>query len=300
MGSFSEREKSCEMSFQNCMPFWHAYTSGRETPILFTTNKDMSLAMNIIAQAAFEFTGKVIIISFEVMNNHFHFVLSAEQSYAVQMLSFILKRVKRAFGINYEIKATLKPIEDLASMRNNIVYVHRNGYVANPNHTPFSYPWGTGAYYFMPERHGKPFSKITSVENRTMFRSRDVKLPSDWKVIDNYISPSSFCKTRFGMAMFRDAHHYFSMISKNIEAYSNIAVDLDDEEFLTDQELFSQLQKIVREKYRLGSMRNLSNAQKLDLARTLHFDYRSSNGQIRRVLNLNEYEINNLFPLSKK
>ena len=85
------------------------------------------------------------------------------------------------------------------------------------------------------------------------------------------------------------------MVSKNVEAYAGIAVDIDDEEFLTDQELFTQIQKMVREKYRLGSVRQLSNAQKLDLARTLHFDYRSSNGQIRRVLGLSQYDVDQLF-----
>ena len=38
-----------------------------------------------------------------------------------------------------------------------------------------------------------------------------------------------------------------------------------------------------------------SNAQKLDLARTLHYDYRSSNGQIRHVLGLNQYDVDQLF-----
>lgn len=33
-----------------------------------------------------------------------------------------------------------------------------------------------------------------------------------------------------------------------------------------------------------------------DLARTLHYDYRSSNGQIRRVLGLGQYEVDSLFP----
>lgn len=132
-----------------------------------------------------------------------------------------------------------------------------------------------------------------------MFRSRDVKLPPDWQVLDGHIAPPCYCAIELGMAMFRDAHHYFSMVSKNVEAYSNIAVDLDDGEFLTDQELFTQLLKTVREKYRLGSVRELSPAQKLDLARTLHYDYRSSNGQIRRILGLSQYEVDSLFPMGK-
>ena len=271
------------------------YTSGKETPVIFVNDNDMILVMNIISQAAYLFTGKVFIIASAVMNNHLHFVLSGDAHLVNEMMSFILKRINRAFGLRKTLAFTSKPIEDVQSMRNHIVYVHRNGYVANQDYTPFSYPWGSGAYYFMPKRTGIAFSDISSIENRSMFRSRDVKLPPDWQVLDGHIAPPSFCAIELGMAMFRDAHHYFSMVSKNMEAYAGIAVDIDDEEFLTDQELFTQIQKMVREKYRLGSVRQLSNAQKLDLARTLHFDYRSSNGQIRRVLGLSQYDVDQLF-----
>lgn len=251
--------------------------------------------MNIIAQTAHLFAGKVYIIAFAVMNNHLHFVLSGDGLRINEMMSFVLRRIKRAFNLSTPLTFTSKPIEDIQSMRNHIVYVHRNGYVANHNHTPFSYPWGSRAYYFTPERTGTAFAELSSIENRSMFRSRDVKLPPDWQVLNGHIAPPYFCAIKPGMAMFRDAHHYFAMVSKNVEAYSSIAVDLDDGEFLTDQELFSQLQKIVREKYRLGSLRDLSNAQKLDLARTLHYEYRSSNGQIRRVLGLSQYDVDQLF-----
>lgn len=100
--------------------------------------------------------------------------------------------------------------------------------------------------------------------------------------------------------MFRDAHHYFASISKNVEAYSGMAAELDDGEFLTDQELFMQIVKIIREKYHLTTLRDLSKAQRLDLARSLHYGYRSSNGQIRRILGLSGYEVDSLFPLSQK
>ena len=48
-----------------------------------------------------------------------------------------------------------------------------------------------------------------------------------------------------------------------------------------------------------GTKKELTGAQRLDLARTLHFDYRSYNGQIRRLLNLSQYEVDSLFPARK-
>ena len=117
-------------------------------------------------------------------------------------------------------------------------------------------------------------------------------------MIDGYIAPKSYCAIIFGTVIFRDAHHYFSMVSKNVEAYSELAAEIDDEEFLTDTELFTQVTKIVKSGYGLNALKDLSKAQKLDLARKLHYDYRSSNGQIRRTVGLTQYEVDSLFPLS--
>ena len=100
--------------------------------------------------------------------------------------------------------------------------------------------------------------------------------------------------------MFRNAHHYFSMISKNIEAYSELANELDDGEFLTDSELFTQVSKFLMHSYGTNLLRELTKPQKLDLARKLRKDYHSSNGQIRRILCLSQYDVDSLFPLSAK
>lgn len=79
---------------------------------------------------------------------------------------------------------------------------------------------------------------------------------------------------------------------------SRLVLPIIDGEFLTDTELFTQVTKIVKSGYGLNALKDLSKAQKLDLARKLHYDYRSSNGQIRRTLGLTQYEVDSLFPLS--
>ena len=84
--------------------------------------------------------------------------------------------------------------------------------------------------------------------------------PGDWKMIDGYIAPKSYCAITFGMGIFMDAHHYFSMVSKNVEAYSELAVEIDDEEFLTDTELFTQVTKIVKSEYGLNALKDLSKS----------------------------------------
>ena len=218
MGIFKERERCCEATFLDGEPYWHAYTSGKDTPLLFSREEDFVFVMNVIAQAAALFP-EVRIIAFEVMNNHFHFVVSADEETVLTFWGFVRKRLVRSFPLMKGLQITIKPIGDLGALRNNIVYTNRNGYVADSSHTPFSYPWGTGRYYFLDRPRGKTLSRIFVDDKRRMFRCRTPALPSGWEVSNGYVAPWNYCAVKLGMAMFRDAHHYFMMVSKNVEAY---------------------------------------------------------------------------------
>lgn len=90
------------------------------------------------------------------------------------------------------------------------------------------------------------------------------------------------------------------MVSKNVEAYGELASELNDGEYLTDTELVSQLVKLLKIDYNVHSLRDLGKSQKYDLARRLRFEFRSSNEQIRRVLNLTSAEVNTIFPMTAK
>ena len=90
--------------------------------------------------------------------------------------------------------------------------------------------------------------------------------------------------------------HVCKSYSAGVPALSDVNLEIDDGEFLTDSEVFSLLLGIVRDNYHLVSLKDLSNAQKLDLARSLRYEYRSSNGQIRRLLGLSQFEVDSLFP----
>ena len=295
--TFKEKEEYCKATFRSGGPYWHVYTSGKESPLIFSQEEDFMFVMNLIAQAASLFP-EVRIIAFEVMNNHFHFVVSSEEKAILEFWEFIRKRLTRAFPLKNGLRITLKPIGDLVALRNNIVYTNRNGYVADSSHTPFSYPWGTGRYYFLDMPKGKTLARIFVDDKRRMFRCRTPALPSGWEVSNGYVTQWNYCAVKLGMAMFRDAHHYFVMISKNVEAYAELAAGLDDGEFLTDTELFARLSVLVRSDYDVSSIKDLTKPQRFDLARKLRYEFRSSNGQIRRVLGLSQYEIDSLFPLT--
>ena len=299
MKTFIESERFCEASFLSGGHFSHAFTSGKNTPLLFATEDDFRFAMNVIAQSAARHP-EVKILAFEVMSNHFHFVVSSHETELSEFWNFIRSRISRFYPDTKGLGLSVKPIEGLQSLRSHIVYVNRNGYVADHRYTPFSYPWGTGRYYFMDNPQSIELRDVFTVEKRRMFRSRTPDLPDHWLITNGYIIPSSFCAVSYGMAMFRDAHHYYYFLNKNIESYNEIATELDDSEFLTDSELFVQLSSVLKTDYATSTIKTLSKAQKFDLARRLRQTYRSSNGQIRRVLGLSQYDIDSLFPLAAR
>ena len=303
--SYVESERICEATFAKGCPWWHLYTPGIDTSLLFADAEDFRYAINLMARCHKEI-GTVIIVAFEIMSNHIHLVVSGNEVDIRRFFDLFRRRLKwylTSKGRKESIRRftmSLKPIKDLRTLRNTIVYVNRNGYVADPDRTPYSDPWGTGRFYFGDYPIGRPLDDFSYREARKLLRSRGGELAGDYLVINGHISPVSFCAIEFGKAMFRNAHHYFSMISKNVGAYGELANELDDGEFLTDPELFTQVSKLLIHNYGTNSLRDLTKPQKLDLARRLRQDYHSSNGQIRRILGLTQYDVDSLFPLSAK
>lgn len=79
---------------------------------------------------------------------------------------------------------------------------------------------------------------------------------------------------------------------------AELSSELGREEFLTDTELFKRLFQIIKNEYGVSQINALGTQQKIDLAIRLRREFHSSNGQIRRLLNLSQYEIDSLFPLT--
>lgn len=305
MRNYRDLEAYCESRFLQGGPYWHIYTPGLETPVLFGVKEDYVFMMNLICQSAVATYG-IEILAFEVMSNHLHIVVSGENLFARRFFAFLDKRLKRCAKsltckeIPSSFEARYKEIDSLQSLRNTIVYVNRNGFVTDRNYTPFTYPWGTGKYYFNGAGFGGVNTNLNVNEMRRMFRGRAAIFPDTYQVNDGYILPSSYCNLELGRSLFRDAHHYFFMVSKNVETYGELALELNDGEYLTDTELVSQLVKLLKIDYNVNSLRDLGKSQKYDLARRLRFEFRSSNEQIRRVLNLTSAEVNTIFPMTAK
>ena len=191
------------------------------------------------------------------------------------------------------------PIENLLALRNEIIYTNRNAFVANPAYTPDSYPWGGGCAYFCPWlKHlmTTPLGELPILTQRALLHTKKIAPFADIKVIDSMPFIPSFCDISLGESMFRDARSYFNSLTRNAEAFSQIASRLKDAIFLTDEELYSVICSHISKEYSVKTPSQLSAQQKIDTARRMHFDYNASNQQLRRMLRMDLSILEELFP----
>lgn len=262
--------------------------------------------MNLLAACCALFTD-IKVIAFTIMSNHLHIVLIGSENDIHTFFKFMKKRLSNFCSrqnnpVNLlKWECTLKEINDIGYLRNTIAYVHRNGFVIDRRHTPFSYPWGTGPYYFnnnFPLR-SKLSGDISSHEKREIFKTRQPSVPDNFVFLESgYVWPGSFCDIELGMSIFRDAHQYMALLSRNVEAYSKIAADMMEDVLMTDEELYSATSKICKAEFDANSARELDIQGRIRLARKLHYDFKAGNSQIARVTGLPIREVERLFPLS--
>ena len=301
MKSFVEKERGCETAFHTHSPFWHLFTPGNLSGIIFSSKEDFKFGMNLMAWCAAKHKD-VSILTFALMNNHIHAVCSCREedlqkfffTFRKKLLRYLSDRGEnlKGFSPNY------LPIDNLRSLRNTIVYVNRNGYVVHPDHTPFSFPWSVSGFFFNRLQSGMKIARMTVSEKRDLFKSRETDVPPEYEVLDGYISPFSFCHIDTAESFFRDAHQYMSLLTKNVEALEEMAELMMDKVFLTDEEAFNAVLKMCRDSFNVSGIKGLSGTQKINLANKMHFSLHSSNEQIRRILGMTQFEVDSMFPLS--
>lgn len=297
--SFSDKECRCRQVFQMAVEqfggFWHLCTPGEGQPVIFRKREDYAFMMTLIACCAYAFPA-VKVITFEVMSNHVHLLLCGSREDVLAFFALLRRRLKRylalagdAVGLpGFDCRSPV-PAESLESVRNQIVYINRNNFLVDPDQTPFSYPYGGNSYYYNPVMKrfsdGR-FGDLSQLAKRALLRSRETDYPDDWLLADGYLSPLNYLRLDIGEGLFRDARHYFHKISREIESYKEVAAQLGESLYYTDDELGAILFRISKQTYDGLSPNLLPQDKKMELARKLHYDYNADNGRIARLLKM--------------
>lgn len=302
--NFSEKERFCENEFMLNGPYWHVYTDGTKMQNIFCSDDDFNLGMWMLASVTCIVTG-CRLITFELMSNHLHLIMSGHKERCLKFFEVLAVRLKRVITrkgnlLNWNrFCADIHPIETLQALRNEIIYVNRNAYVANDAYTPDSYPWGGGCAFFnawLKDLEPVPLSRMKINVQRELLHTRDIERFAGLKLSGMRAYIPSFCEIGLGESMFRDPRSYFNALTRNAEAFSQIAARLKDSVFLTDDELFYVVNSYISKEYDIGKVSLLNPEQRIETARYLHFNYNATNQQIRRILKLELSVIEELFP----
>ncbi|MBR5833486.1 MAG: hypothetical protein IKY48_02790 [Bacteroidales bacterium] len=300
---FVEKERECELVFEANGPFWHVYTDGSVMADMFCCEEDFREGMVALAVCAVLF-GEAELVTFELMNNHVHLVMRGTKEACLEFFEIYKRRLMRVFlrlgkAVDWSrFEASILQIETLTSLRNEILYAHRNAYVANRAYTPFGYRWGGGWAYFNPAAEMISVVGLCDMGARKMrelTHCRDVHGLVRLKFNGDVPYIPSFCRVEIGQAVFQDPRSYFHGLSKNVEAFSHIASRLKDRVVLTDDEMFAVAARWAMENFST-KVRILNPEQKIQLARMLHYDYNATNVQLRRILGLELAVLDEMFP----
>lgn len=305
---FSEKENGCKLLFnqqiQSERKFYHLFTSGVSQQILFQRKETYIAGMNLLATSAFD-SLDIRIITFELMSNHLHIIVLGDEAHIRSFFQLFARRLNLYFKKRRQVvdlsgfREKLILIDSLESLRNQIAYTNRNNYLADPGETPFSYPYGANSFYFSPwmqQVQSRLFGSMTIREKRDVTLSHNVDYPRDAQILNGYFSPAGYCDTVLGERMFRDARHYFHKISRDIESYREVAANVGDSIYYTDDELNAVVYGLCMKKYRGEQPALLSSNEKMELARTLHYDYNADNEKIGRILRLPLNHLAERFP----
>lgn len=303
MLTFLEKEKLCEREFEMSGPFWHLYTDGTQMENIFTSDEELDIGMAVLAVSCV-LDPSVQLVTFQLMFNHIHLILAGARDRCLLVFDRFKQQLvkvygKRANAVDWTgFKAEILSINDLNALRNEIIYTNRNAFVANPSYTPFNYPWGGGCAFFTPILNRLPLKSIKELgltKGRRLTHSRNLNGLENLRFVGETVHIPSFCNINLGERMFHDARSYFNSLTRNAEAFSQIATRLKDQVFLTDDEIYAVAQRHAVEKYNCR-LSLLSPECKIELSKELHFRYNASNQQLRRILKMDINILNEMFP----
>lgn len=288
-------------------PFWHMCTPGHLSGILFSTEEEFVFAMNLVALCSAIAGEKVRIYTFQIMSNHFHFVLSGSKCDVQQFFCELKRRLHRYFAYKKDaakmkgFACNLFEICDISYLRSVIAYVNRNGFVVNRKVTPLSYQWGPNRFMFSDLFHFeqmRPLECVPQRERQKIFHTHFNDFPNSYFLVNGYVSPVCYCKIADCERFFYSSHHYFSFLSRRVESFAAIAEELGDVLTFTDDEIYLAALSYSAKHFNEKSLKSLDKSQKLELAKLLRFNYNAVHKQIARVLSLDIKFVEALFPMA--
>ena len=292
---------------RNC---WHFYTDGNAIDRLFDDREDFKDGMNRVFTVGRKY--RLFILAFTLMDTHVHFVIYGDfdecnkfmHEYVRVTSIHIANRHKERHKLR-GISISHQKIDNDFYLKSVICYVIKNPPVGGLPFLACDYPWGSGGLYFRSKGlwcsagwtavinkeysdylNATTIDKLRSTDKYKIFNSRTNDYPKGALLIDGMIFPGEYIAFEFVERLFKThkSFNYFMCRTKeeDIENIEGIISRLS----IPIQELRQYRDEICKELFQAYSTRQLNIEQRIKVAKSLKYKYRSSIKQICKVCGL--------------
>lgn len=273
--------------------YYHISSHGLEKNAIFRSVGDFIVGMNDVALCVLGFD--VSILCFCLMSNHFHFVLYGTLEESRKFSEEYKRRCAMRMRLHSGEVKGMKEVEiqiDVISSReyleNVIAYVLRNPMAAGIPVMPYHYRWSSASLYF---NGGKSVSgeRLNDMSERKRFRI----LRSQTSVPDSYfvdsqgvIHPSCYVSTEAVEKIYRHPARLMMSIARKVENDVELLLGVADNVTMTDQEMMTQMNELIRNEFGKDSIAQLSMEQRIGLCLLLKRNFKAGVKQIARMTRL--------------
>ena len=277
--------------------FYHLFSDGFRTDVLFEDKKAFIAGMNIVALCFIKC--QVSILAFCLMDNHVHFILYGTLEECEKFRDKFLQRYGIWYSNRYSSKILetidfdIKLMEDERYILNSIAYVLRNCIAAGYGYCVYDYTWSSGGLYF---RHPDimramtaGWKSVSDLSLREQFRSfqTQVHLPPEWKITpDGYLWPANYIDFMHVEKLYKTAKSFTYFMGQGKEEDINRSLGIDTAAELPEIELRENATSLCLKMFKTSNTRMLDVSKRLVLGKELRRMYRCSVKQIARIIHL--------------
>ena len=267
--------------------FYHLFSDGFRTDVLFEDKPAFIAAMNIVAICFFRC--KVSILAFCLMDNHVHFILYGTLDECLQFRDKFLHKYaiwhsRRYSGKKLEsIEFDIKHMEDERYILTSIAYVLRNCIAAGFRYCAIDYLWSSASLYFRDTESLRNFTagwqrlSEISVKERNRRLQTQMDLPSDWLITpDGYIWPGSYIDYKHVERLFKTPKSFTFFMGQGKEEEINKSLGMEASVQIPDMELREKATVHCLRMFKTTNMRRLDATRRIELAKILRKEYKCS------------------------
>ncbi len=273
--------------------YYHVSSHGLEKNDIFKSVKDFIAGMNDVGLCILGFD--VSILCFCLMSNHFHFVLYGTLAECRKFSEEYKRRCAiRMRFLSGEVKGMKEvgvQIDEIISweyLENVIAYVLRNPMAAGISVMPYHYRWSSAALYFSGGKNvsGERLNDMSERKRLRILKSR-TSVPDSYVVnSEGMIHPLCYVNTEAVEKIFRHPARLMMSIARKVENDVELLLGIADNVTMTDQEMMTQMNDLIRNEFGKDSIAQLSMEQRIKLCLLLNRNFRAGVKQIARITRL--------------